>query len=39
VGTFGSSGERFPLVMASAFSLPAWICGRTALMFWNEAFA
>jgi hypothetical protein len=37
VCTWGSRGERLALVMASARSLPAWICGMAVLMFMNEA--
>ena len=37
VGTSGSSGERFALVIASARSLPALMCGRPVLMFMKVA--
>ena len=37
VGTPGRSGERFSLVIASARSLPARICGIAVLTFMNDA--
>src|SRR3546814_20787493 len=37
VGTSGSKGERFALVLAKAFSLPDLICGMAVLMFMNDA--
>ena len=36
VGTVGSSGERLALVIESARSLPAMICGMAVLMFMND---
>ena len=35
VGTSGASGERFGLVTASAFSLPAFTCGSAVVIVSN----